>query len=103
MMLPGNALQPKTAKRIKVIIEIVDIKDGLIRTVRRQKSHTFLYTVEDQLFNGTLRQGSRNTFQKKMFQDLKTVFITQSAQYLVVSKIMVLLIQSHRNLGISVF
>ena len=42
--------------------------------------------------SGTLRQGSRDTFQKKMFQDLKTVFITQSPQYLVVSKIMMILI-----------
>ena len=37
MMLLGNVLQPETAKRIKIIIEIVDIKNGLIRTVRRQK------------------------------------------------------------------
>ena len=46
MMLLGNALQPKTAKRIKIIIEIADIKDGLIRTVRRQKkSYCYLQKI----------------------------------------------------------
>ena len=42
MMLLGNALQPKAAKRIKIIIEIVDIKDGLITTVRRQERVTII-------------------------------------------------------------
>ena len=31
-------------KRIKIIIEIVDVKDGLIRTVRRQKKELLLST-----------------------------------------------------------
>ena len=46
MMLLGNGSQPKTAKRIKIIKEIVDIKDGLIRTVRRQKkSYYYLQKI----------------------------------------------------------
>ena len=39
--------------------------------------------------SGTLRQGSRDAFQEKMFQDLKTVSITQSSHYLLVSETMV--------------
>ena len=45
-MLLGNVLQTKTSKRIKTIIEIVDIKDGLIRTVRKQKkSYYYLQKI----------------------------------------------------------
>ena len=32
-MLLRNVLQPKTAERIKITIEIVDIKDGLLMTL----------------------------------------------------------------------
>ena len=37
MMLLGSPLQPKGAKRRKIIVETADIKDGLIRTVKLLK------------------------------------------------------------------
>ena len=41
MMLLGNFFQPKTAKKNKNHHRIVDIKDGLIRTVRREKKSCY--------------------------------------------------------------
>ena len=46
MMLLGNALQPNSTKITKIITEIVDIKDGLIRAVRKlKKSYCYLQKI----------------------------------------------------------